>query len=63
MVVLKKGDWVLVLDTIFEVEQVLNGHVFLEGQTGFVFAHECTPLPEGLTPLLLSSNQQGELNE
>jgi len=30
---------------------------------GFVDIKHLTPLPEGLTPLLLSSNQQGELNE
>jgi len=30
---------------------------------GFHQKSRLTPLPEGLTPLLLSSNQQGELNE
>lgn len=55
MVVLSKGDWVVVLDTIFKVDAVFNGHVFLYGQTGFVFDHECTKLPKGLNPILSDS--------
>jgi hypothetical protein len=68
MAVLKKGDWCLYMGKrVCRVRSLgLNiTHVYWTDveMYGYADPRSLTPLPEGLTPLLLSSNSQGETNE